>query len=53
MASGKGDVNIVNILIAKGADVNLKMSDGSDAIKTAESNGHREIAEILKAAGAR
>jgi len=33
--------------------VNLKMSDGSDALNTAETNGHNEVVEILKAAGAR
>jgi hypothetical protein len=46
-------VNIVKLLIAKGAKTNMKMSDGTDALKAAESNGYNEVVEILKAAGAR
>jgi len=58
MAAQMGKKDIVEILIKAGADVNIphKMNgqpSGLDALKFAQNSGFTEIAEMLKAAGAK
>ena len=43
---------IVELLIAKGADVNAKSDDGWTSLHDAASIGHNEIVELLIAKGA-
>lgn len=50
---GSAHQDIVRQLIAAGADVNLPDRDGVSPLAHAERKGHREIARLLRAAGAR
>lgn len=50
-AAENADINVVKILLNKGADVNAKDNDDETALIKA--NGHTEIAELLKAYGAK
>jgi len=50
VAAGKGNVEMVKVLIAAGADVNAKNKKGLTALDFAID--HPEIAAVLKAAGA-
>ena len=52
-AAVNGDSEIVQALLAKGAKVNEKNKDGKTALRIAEENGHTEIVELLKKAGAK
>ena len=54
-AAGQGRVETVKFLIEKGADVNVQtfLSSPTTALGHAEEKGHSEIANILRAAGAR
>ena len=52
-ASEKGHVNVVKYLIQHGANINAKNKDGDTALSIAEKNGHKEIARILREAGAK
>jgi ankyrin repeat protein len=51
LASQKGHTEIVEALLAKGADVNAKANDGSTAFLWANVNGHTEIVKALLAKG--
>ena len=51
-AARKGHKEIVELLIAEGADVNAKESAGWTPLHNAALDGHREIAELLIAEGA-
>ena len=51
-ASFLGNIEIVKILLKEGADVNVSSLFGS-ALSKAKSNGHEEIVNILKHAGAK
>ena len=51
-ASWKGDTKTVEMLLAKGADVNAKDKNGETALMMASQNGHSEIVKLLLAAGA-
>lgn len=54
MAAARGRADIVNLLIARHADVNAKSGDGhKTALDYATANGHDEVVKILLAAGAR
>ncbi|KAL8532443.1 hypothetical protein ACS0TY_008879 [Phlomoides rotata] len=46
-AASSGNFKIVEILINRGADVNMKNCGGRTALHYAASKGHMEIAEIL------
>jgi ankyrin repeat protein len=46
-------VEIVQALLAKGADINVKDSKGATAQASAVANGHKEVEAILKKAGAK
>jgi len=58
-ASFSGNVDMVKLLLEAGADVTTKMSMGHSpyrgmtALQIAQRQGHREVVELLKAAGAK
>ncbi len=52
-AAQYGSTDIVKLLIEAKANVNLKNKHGQTALTLANENGNREIANILKAAGAK
>ena len=52
IASAKGVAGVVDMLIARGADVNAKNSEGHDAVSVAALEGHRVIVAQLIMAGA-
>ena len=49
---GEGHKEIVQLLIANGADVNAKNEDGCTPLHDAAWSGHKEIVELLITAGA-
>ncbi|MDE2882994.1 MAG: ankyrin repeat domain-containing protein [Acidobacteriota bacterium] len=51
-AARDGQVEIVESLLAKGADVNAARGDGFTALHLAAEGGHRAVAQALVAAGA-
>ena len=48
-AVGRGDKELVSVLLAHGADPLLKSADGRTALERAEANGATEIVALLKA----
>jgi ankyrin repeat protein len=52
-AAEKGDIAVMQTLLAKGADVDVKDNDGVTALMYAAQNGHKHIVELLKKAGAK
>ena len=52
VASQNGDVEVVKMLLNKGADVNSKTSDGITALIWATLNGHIEVVKMLIDKGA-
>ncbi|RAV21233.1 ankyrin repeat domain-containing protein [Paenibacillus contaminans] len=50
---GKNHQTIVKLLIEHGANVNLADGDGVSPLKHAQTRGYKEMAEALKAAGAK
>jgi ankyrin repeat protein len=53
-ASWSGHTKIVELLLAAGADVNIKTKiNGWSVLYIAQSKGHTKIAELLKAYGAK
>jgi ankyrin repeat protein len=51
-AAYNGHTDIVEALLAGGADVNAKTNGGRIALKMAEEAGHKNIIILLKQAGA-
>lgn len=51
-AARAGHANVVKILLEAGSDVTATDSNGINALKGAESNGHAGVVAVLKAAGA-
>jgi ankyrin repeat protein len=49
-AVGRGDKELVAVLLAHGADPALKSADGRTALERAEANGATEIEALLKSA---
>jgi len=49
-AVGRGDKELVAVLLAHGADPSLKGADGRTALDRAEANGAKEIVALLKQA---
>jgi ankyrin repeat protein len=52
-AVAKGYMNIVELLVSRGADVNAKTINGETPLKAAEDAGATEIADFLRAHGAK
>ena len=52
LASAKGYIDVVELLLAKGAKVNAKMNNGATALMMASQEGHKDVVELLLAAGA-
>ena len=51
-ASVKGHVNVVELLLSKGADINDKANDGCSSIIEASAEGHVSVVEFLLSKGA-
>jgi hypothetical protein len=51
-AAGRGDLNVVELLLAAGANTNKRSHDGSSPLHEAVLRGHLEVARALVAAGA-
>ena len=52
VASGRGNEGLVEMLLAKGADVNLRAEHGNTPLYEASLDGHDDIAEMLLNKGA-
>jgi len=52
-AVASGDLPGVKLLLAAGAEVNVKSTDGFTALSTATAEDHQEIRELLLTAGAK
>jgi ankyrin repeat protein len=48
LAAERGDVEIVQALLQKGASTDIKNRDGKTAATIAEVNGHVEVARLLR-----
>ncbi|MBO7604900.1 MAG: ankyrin repeat domain-containing protein, partial [Elusimicrobiaceae bacterium] len=53
IAASNGNIEIVKMLLGAGANVNEKNWYGETALNKAKKKGHTEIADLLKAAGAK
>jgi serine/threonine-protein phosphatase 6 regulatory ankyrin repeat subunit B len=51
-ASMLGNLEVVRALLAAKADVNIKCDNGVTALMEASVNGHQEVVQLLKNAGA-
>ncbi|KNC69297.1 hypothetical protein SARC_18195, partial [Sphaeroforma arctica JP610] len=56
-ASQNGHKDVVELLLAKGADINVKNNDslqqfGRTSLYVASENGHKDVVELLLAKGA-
>ena len=52
VASVQGHKEVVELLLAKGADVNAKTTDGTTALMVASMKDHKEVVETLLDKGA-
>ena len=52
-AARSGSLDIVKLLIEKGADVNAKTGDGNTTLKIANEEENGEMIEFLKKSGAK
>ena len=52
-ASVWGHVEIIELLIAVGAELSIQDCNGNTALMWADHYGHSEVAELLKEAGAK
>jgi hypothetical protein len=51
LAAGKGHIDVVKLLLAKGAMADVKTNQGQTPLHLAAEGGHKEIVELLLAAG--
>jgi len=51
-ASGGGLMDIVKLLLDRGANIDARSDDGATALKLADGNGKTEVAALLRARGA-
>jgi ankyrin repeat protein len=49
----RGHKDVAELLIAKGADVNVKNNQGRTPLSLAKKKGHNEIVELLRKHGAK
>ena len=47
-AAVRGHTEVVELLLAEGAEVNARMSKGYTALQLAEQEGHARVAELLR-----
>jgi hypothetical protein len=52
-AAESGNVLLVREMLGRGADANTTFLNGDTALNAAKENGHKEVIELLKAAGAK
>ena len=52
-ATENGNINIVELLLKREADINIKATDGRTALAIASKKGQKIIEELLKDAGAK
>ncbi len=52
-AANEGRAEVVKLLIESGADVNAMTRGGESALSLAEKNGHADVVQLLRQAGAR
>jgi ankyrin repeat protein len=52
-ASSRGETEIAKLLIAKGADVNIRSDKGETALSLAVSHYNEGIVQLLRKAGAK
>ena len=52
-ASRNGKTELVNYLLSKKADVNIKAKDGATALSLAKKKNHEDIIEALMSKGAK
>jgi ankyrin repeat protein len=52
LAAGRNDVSSAKLLIRARADLNINAENGLTALGCAVDNGKKEVAEILRRAGA-
>lgn len=50
-AAARGHVEVVELLLRRGANPSLRNSDGRSALRLARENGHKEVLELLETYG--
>jgi ankyrin repeat protein len=53
VAAHAGHTNVVELLMARGANASLKTKSGGTALQLAEKGGHSNLVQILKKQAAR
>jgi ankyrin repeat protein len=51
-AAAEGQLEVVQLLLDRGADPSLEDADGDTALSFAREKGHLEVADLLKDSGA-
>jgi ankyrin repeat protein len=53
LASQNGHLEVIQALLAKGAEINAKTDDGRTALDVATAKGHDDVRALLMQAGAK